>query len=122
MSRLMLLPFVALPAWIGTAYLLGAPARTSSDAFTSAKSLAPIELWGVMFLLGALTLGVAAATRRRSLIALGLFVGGAIYCWWGTLFAVSALNESSASLNGGAVYLFIAAVHFVGFHRTRVTA
>lgn len=109
--RLRLLPFPALAAIMGLGYLFGDPVRTAPASFNAAKSLAPMEVWGVVFLLGTAALLAAIALGNR-LTALALYVGGTIYTWWAVGLAVSALTDPAASANAWAAYGFIAAVHY----------
>jgi len=106
--RLHFLPVAILAAVMGLAYLLGDPQRTSSPSFAYAKSVAPMHVWGVVFLVGAVAVGSAALLRDGTALAFALFVGGCIFAWWASCFLVSALSDPAASLTGWAIHGFIA--------------
>src|SRR5689334_4135918 len=80
--RLHFLPVAILAAVMGLAYLLGDPQRTASPSFAYAKSIAPMHVWGVVFLVGAVAVGSAAFLRDGAALALALFVGGSMFAWW----------------------------------------
>lgn len=112
MFRPLLFPYVVLAGWIGFGYLLGDPVRTSTPSFASAKELAPMHVWGLMFLTGAVVL-VASMFLNDFLMRCALFIGGVIYSWWGALFALTAYHDEKASLNAPAIYGFLAFCHFI---------
>lgn len=113
MPRLMLLPYPLLAVAMGLGYLLGDERRTAGQSFRAAKSVAPMDTWGVMFLLGALALTLALLTAHRHALGAALFVGGAIYSWWSLCFLLSALNDPGASVAAPAVHGFISAMHYL---------
>lgn len=115
--RLLMVPSIALAGWIGSSYVLGDPERTATPSFTTAQFLAPMWAWGVLFLTGAVTLSFTAILGEPRLIGAALFIGGIIYTWWGSLFAITTLVDSRASLTGPAIYYFIGLVHFTGAWR-----
>jgi hypothetical protein len=49
-------------------------------------------------------------------VALALFIGGAIYSWWASLFLMTLLlvRDDYASIVAPALYYFIAFAHFAG--------
>lgn len=112
MFRPLLVPFIALAAWIGCAYTFGDPARTSTPSFGAARDLATMQTWGVVFLAGAAVLWLSMFLNER-LMRAALFVGGVIYVWWAALFALSAAQDPKASLVSPALYGFLAAIHFL---------
>lgn len=113
MLRPLLIPFAVLAGWIGCAYTLGAPVRTSTPSFAAARDLAPMQLWGGMFLVGALVLALAMFTRDDRIPRWSLAIGGVIYLWWGLLFLLTVLRDERASLTAPALYGFIAFIHFL---------
>lgn len=112
MHRWLLVPFPALAAIMGWAYILGSPVRTQTPSFVAARSIVPLQDWGLLFLVGAavLTLGLVLSDV---LLSWALIVGGGIYTWWAVLFAASALTDEKASLTGWAVHGTVAWWHFV---------
>lgn len=119
-GRVAALPTVVLAGWIGTAYLVGDPERTATPSFRAAQTLAPMQWWGLIFLAGAAAMTVTALTRLERALAVAFFIGGAIYSWWGSLFAVSIASDPRASLVAPVLYLFIGFVHFAGAWRIYV--
>lgn len=113
MIRPLLIPFIVLAGWIGCSYVAGDPVRTATPSFASARELAPMHLWGVMFIIGAATLVVAMFVRDDRIARWALVVGGVIYTWWGLLFLLTVLRDERASLNGPVLYGFVAFVHFL---------
>lgn len=113
MFRPLLIPFILLAGWIGCSYLFGDPARTATPSFASAKDIAPIAQWGVMFIIGAGVLAASMFTRDHRVPQWALVIGGAIYTWWAFLFLFTVLRDERASLNAPALYGFIAAIHFI---------
>jgi hypothetical protein len=113
MFRPLLIPFAVLAGWIGCAYVFGDPVRTSTPSFAAARELAPMPVWGVMFLIGAATLAVAIVVHDDRLPRWALAIGGVIYIWWGLLFLLTVLRDERASLNAPALYGFIAFIHFL---------
>lgn len=113
MFRPLLVPFIVLAAWLGCGYLFGAPVRTATPSFASARAIAPMDLWGVMFLAGAVVLTAAMFLRDHRVPQWALVIGGAIYTWWAFLFLFTVLRDERASLNAPALYGFIAAIHFL---------
>lgn len=113
MFRPLLIPFIFLAGWLGCTYMFGDPIRTSTPSFAAAKSIAPIEHWGVMFLIGAVVLTAAMFLHSHHVPQWALIIGGAIYTWWAFLFLFTVLRDERASLNAPALYGFIAAIHFL---------
>lgn len=116
-----LAPTVALSAGLSTvmgcAYVFGSPVRTDTPSFAAAKSLAPMHVWGWLFLFGAFILPVTWGMGSRSLVVMALIVSGLIYTWWGAMFGQQALTNPLASLSAWAVFLVIGAWHFIVAYR-----
>lgn len=113
MFRPLLIPFILLAGWLGCTYLFGEPIRTATPSFAAARGIAPLEHWGVMFLIGAVVLTAAMFVRNHHVPQSALIIGGAIYTWWAFLFLFTVLRDERASLNAPALYGFIAAIHFL---------
>lgn len=114
MFRPLLIPFALLAGWIGCAYMFGDPGRTATPSFAAARDLAPIQTWGVMFVIGAAVLVVAMFVTDDGVPQWALVIGGGIYLWWAVLFFFTITQDERASLNAPALYGFIAAIHFIG--------
>lgn len=126
MTRLLVLPYIGLAAWIGLSYLNSAPRRLASPSLDQPKELARIltdapgmNAWGVVFLLGAIAMATAAllpeksATfSRREVLVVLLFIGGVMYAFWGAVFLWGALEDPRASLVATGLYWFISCTHF----------
>jgi hypothetical protein len=104
MRRFLLAPFPALAVWIGLAYLLGDPQRTESPSFAAAKLLAPMHVWGVLFLFGGVVLTLAMLVDDKRLLSWALFAGGFIFTWWAVMFGYAAATDPRASLTGPAIH------------------
>lgn len=115
--RWLLLPSGILAGWIGIAYMTGDPIRTSTPSFRMAQDIAPMEAWGVLFATGAIALIAAGISGRLNLVAIALFIGGAIYSWWASLFLVTLIVDDHASIVAPGVYYFLAFTHFAGAWR-----
>lgn len=114
MQRFLLAPFPALAAWIGLAYTLGDPRRTASPSFAAAQSIAPMHVWGAMFLLGSVVLTFALLLDDKKLLSKALFAGGFIFTWWAALFGYSAATDPNASLTGPAIHGTLGLLQFIG--------
>lgn len=106
-----------LAGFMGLCYLLGGAERTSAPSFLAAKSIAPIHAWGWIFLVGALSMGIAAFTLRLELVAITYFVGGTIYAWWGSCFGFQAVQDPRGSLVAPGLYAVICLLHYVAAAR-----
>lgn len=111
--RPLILPYLALPLWLGLGYTLGDPARTATPSFEQAKLLTSIEHWGWMFLAGAAVIAATMWMADTLYLRIALFIGAFIYTWWGVLFFIGTLNIPNSSVNAAALYWFIAFAHFV---------
>ncbi|HET6909050.1 MAG TPA: hypothetical protein VFH54_06910 [Mycobacteriales bacterium] len=120
MTRAQLLPFPGLALVIGLAYILGDQRRTAAPSFLVAKSLAPMWVWGALFVLGATVMYAALATHSPRLMATALLIGGGIFAWWSVLLFSAGVTDPRGSLNAWAAYGFIAFGHYYAAHRIRV--
>ena len=112
MRRPFLIPFPALAATMACAYLFGSPVRTETPSFEVAKSVADMRAWGAVFAVGAVVLTVALLLHDKHVTAIGLWVGGTIYTWWGSCFGVAALTDPHASLTAWAIHGSIGLAHY----------
>lgn len=110
--RSFLVPFPALAAVMGFGYLLGGDARTDVHTFFLIRSLLPIQVWGLVFLLGATVLTAALIAGRRGALTIALFFGAATYTWWAAALLITSLVDPLASVNAWAAYLFAAFAHY----------
>lgn len=121
MRRFTLAPFPLLALVLGAGYYFGDPARTAVPSFKAAKEfgavlaaplpITPMQVWGVVFLIGAAVLTVALIVDDPRLLHAALLIGGGIYAWWAVVLFVAALDGASA--NAWATYAFIAITHYV---------
>lgn len=114
MHRWLLAPFPALAGWMGAAYIFGDPVRTSSPSFDAAQAIAPMHVWGLVFLTGAAVMTLALVLNNKDLLARALFVGGFIFTWWACLFGYTAATDPKASLTGPAIHGTLGLLQFVG--------
>lgn len=112
-NPLVLLVGPSLSMVMGLAFVLGDPARTTVPTFDAAKSIAPLHVWGIMFLVAAGLSFAALSTRSLFWLAVSLWIGGGLYLWWAACFAVQAVINPLASLNAWAAYGVIAFLHFL---------
>lgn len=103
----------ALALVLGLSYVFGSPTRTMAPSFDAAKSIAPMPVWGCMFLLAVFALTISLLSGSRHFMAGAWFFVGVLYTWWGACFAIQALTDSEASLVGWALYGWISVTHFV---------
>lgn len=115
--RLWYLPFPLLAGVVGTAYTFGDPVRYTSATFDPATALAPMPVWGLVFLMGAAVLTLTLALGQPSWLVAALIVGGGIYTFWATCYLVAAVTEPTASLAGWAKELCLALTHYYAAYR-----
>lgn len=120
MDRVLYAPFVLLAFVMSMAYLFGDADRTATKSFHAAQSVAPMRVWGIVFLLGAFAITLAILWGSFHVISVTLFVGGMVYSWWAILFLVSAFNDPKASLTGWAIHGFISCMYYFAAWKTRV--
>lgn len=109
-------PLALMDVAIGLMHLLQRPSRASSPSFAVARTVAPLWLWGVLFLiLGACLLvaifGGRAPRLRRSCVTVVRVLGPALYVMWALMYAMSALHDDRATFIGVPPYLYLAYRH-----------
>lgn len=120
----------ALAGVLGLAYTFGDAGRTTSTSFNAAKDLArelfpstqPMHVWGMFFLAGCGVMSVAIGLNHYKTLSVAMWVGGLMYVWWASCFALSAIQDPAASLVAWALYLVVAVFHFMISHRAWVSA
>lgn len=111
-SRIMLPAYPLVYATIGAAFLAQAPSRTSTDAFDAAVALAPIPVWGVLFLAVAAAEAVAMLLVDRPRLYIGaLVVGAGIAGFWAATITWSAWNSATVSWSTPPWIFLAAAAH-----------
>lgn len=103
----------ALAGVMGVAYSFGDASRTQSSSFDAAKDVAPMHVWGIFFLVGCFVTATAIAIDNYTLLAVAMWIGGAMYAWWASCFALQAMTDPDASLVAWALYAVIATLHFI---------
>lgn len=103
----------ALAAVAGLAYLLGDASRTTATTFDAAKTVAPMHVWGIVFLAGCAAMTVGLLSRNQLVLSVAWFIGGVIYAWWGACFLLQALTDPHASLVAWALYGLVSMTHFI---------
>lgn len=99
---MMLWVFPALTLYLGLCYLLQDEARLQSGAFAQAKSIMPMQWWGLVFIAAGLAkVAFILQGSLRSFIVM-MCLGAALYLWWGFLFLASAMTVSTGSFTGVA--------------------
>jgi hypothetical protein len=103
----------ALAGVMGLSYLFGSAPRTASTSFNAAKAVAPMHVWGVVFLVGCVTMTIGLISRNQRALAVAYFIGGVMYAWWGSCFLLQALTDPHASFVAWALYAIVSMTHFV---------
>lgn len=98
---------------VGFAYALGDPIRTASPTFETAKSVAPMWAWGVLFLLVGVATLVSMLFDHAGALAFSLGTAGMVWSWWAITSAISIVTQPAASLSAPGIYAFIAFVCYV---------
>lgn len=96
-SRIMLPAYPLFAAGIGLSLILTPLDRLSeTPAFRYVAELAPLRLWGAVFLTVAAVLVVALLVRRRPAYVLGLSLMCMWMLGWAGLLVASAIKEESS--------------------------
>jgi hypothetical protein len=102
-----------LLAWLnlalGWVLVLGAESRTSAASFVVVREIMPVQVWGVLFLIGGLVCAVAHRLSRFGAVAVAS--GAGIYAFWATSLWLAVLRDDSAALTGAVVYTWLMLVH-----------
>lgn len=117
MKRKFLIPFPILAGIVGLGYMFAGPERHTSPSFDPARAIMPLPAWGLVFLVGSVTLILTLLLCRARWVAGALLIGGAVYMFWGVCFGVAALTEPQASLAAWAKELGVALAHYYAAHR-----
>jgi hypothetical protein len=105
---------ITLAALLGThimlaaVFVVSAPLRFSSPAFTAGKQVAPLHAWAAVF--AALAVGLAVCYQLRRALALQLVAGMFVYLFWGACYMWSATYSPAASFIGPIIWTFVAVV------------
>lgn len=99
-ARMMLWVYPSVTALYGLFYVFQSGDRMQGAAFTSAKGLMPMHVWGLVFLVVALVKVGCILTGTSETYVIMMCLGGALFSTWGFLFLFSALNNSTASFAG----------------------
>lgn len=94
---------------LGLVLIVGAPARTSSASFMTAREVMPIQLWGAGFLL--IGAGCLVATRLGPWRSWPAVLGCGAHLFWAVALLASAIGDRKAALTGIVVYSWVSIVH-----------
>jgi hypothetical protein len=105
-SRIMLPAYIIVGAYIGACYILCSldvgglftADRLQAPSLTVARSLLPMEAWGVIGVGLASTLALALLSHRRTVAVVSLCLGFAAYELWAVFYGISIFKEDTASL------------------------
>jgi hypothetical protein len=96
-SLIMLPAYVIVAGYIGLCYLLAPESRLQGPALKVARHLLPMEVWGVLALALAVAVVLAIATQNRQVVVLALCVGAVAYEFWCIFYAISVIQDPTAS-------------------------
>lgn len=110
-SRIMLplYPLCFIP--LGLMFLLQSSARTSGPVYDVARYLAPMWVWGIVFMLVGLIEVAALLVHNRRVYVFALTCGAGLSTFWGCLIFAAAVNSPVVSFTGGWWYLIPIAAH-----------
>jgi hypothetical protein len=97
--------------WFGAAGVFGPDRRFASPSLVRVNALASHEVWGWVSLLIGATMILGLFQPSFTLARVAVAVGMAVCCArWGLLLEALTIDPS-ASINGGPVWMLIAALH-----------
>lgn len=99
---------------IGALLVIGGDGRAQSPGFNTARAFAPIEVWGLAFmLLGTLLLLAMRFSARfsRGQAEIVRVLGPTLCVMWASMYLVSALSNHVVSFIGVPSYLYLAYRH-----------
>ncbi len=105
---------IILPAYpilflvIAGFFLFQDEARTRGPAFEIALLVAPIHLWGALFLVIGTVEVFSFMSRRRGAFMGALVSGSGLCAFWSVLLFASATQNDDVSWTDGALVLFVA--------------
>lgn len=109
---------VLVDLWIGVALMVSNPRRERSAAYTVARAVMPVQVWGVLFTLLAATVLAALLLRKtgryrafKRMADFTRLAGPALYTFWGVTFFIAAVTQTSASFVAVGAYLYLAYRH-----------
>lgn len=110
------MPLAGMDIAIGLLHLLQRPSRSSSPSFAVARGVAPLWVWGTLYLILGLALLIAILGSRTPVLRLHCttlvrILGPALFVMWALMYAMSAVNDDRASYLGVAPYLYLAYRH-----------
>lgn len=120
MRRGPLAAFPIISAYIGCAFMFGNPARTGEATWETAKTVAPMPVWGTVFVVGALITAAGLLRNRKRPTTVALFIGGTVFLWWGLVLLPPALDDPAGSITLPGLHLFLAFAHYYAATRIRV--
>lgn len=96
---------------LGWVLIVGDPTRTSAPSFQVARELLPIQVWGLLFLLGGIICAVADRVGRMG--AIGVAIGAGVHAFWASALWQAVASDNGAALTGAWVYTWLSVVHVV---------
>lgn len=103
--------FAALLAFGVGCYFCAAPdSAFVSPAYKAAKDIAPIQVWGALFILKgvAASFAMTKSWRAQSLV---LTIGGPLYLFWAVVFLLSAITNHWIGTLGAWLCSYVAFSH-----------
>jgi hypothetical protein len=97
---------------LGLTLLLGLPTRTAAASFDPIKNLAPIHVWGWLFVTTGVVAIAAQLWQRYLAVSTAHAVAGMSCLFW-TFAFVTGLNNPAASGTGIWAYLGLGLTHLI---------
>lgn len=110
-SRIMLPTYVVFSALLGLNYVFAPEHRLKNPALTAARTVMPVEAWGLVFLILAAVMAVGMLSHNRTGVIIVLCYGAAMYFGWAIFYAASVMLDPRTSLFAPAWPLFVVTAH-----------
>lgn len=90
---------------LGAMLVWGLPTRTNAASFDTIKDLAPMHLWGWLFMVTAVLGIVGQAFMKYSIVTLAHFMAGTAAMFWVIAFVIGLANPNAS---GTGIYAYVA--------------
>ena len=117
-TRWTLPAYCLLFGYIGAIFTYQAAERTDAPVYDVARSIMPIHMWGLLFVVVAIVDLVAILTQERVAFVLGLAFGAAVAAFWAVALGAPAFSDPHVSYTAGAWQALGAVAQVVTLHFT----
>lgn len=104
-------PLALMDLLIGVLFVV-APGRTRSPSYAVAKSICPMDVWGLGFIIIGLSLLASMIWGWDWAEGIVRVFGPVLFVMWAVLYLLAALDDSKAGLVGVFTFPFLAFRHF----------